>query len=184
MRTVETTEAPAHTGPVPQAVEVDGWVFVSALFGVDPATGQLPDTAEAEAEQLFANLKAILRAAGGDLGDVVRVGIFTTHLQRDRPALNEVWKRAFGDHRPARSAVEATAFGRPGENARFMVEVTARIRDASGGTDRSNHRGRPVGSRRGARTVSAQRKSSAVSLTAAACAGQLPIQPPSERWVP
>ncbi len=50
MRTVETTEAPVHTGPVPQAVEVDGWVFVSALFGVDPATGQLPDTAEAEAE--------------------------------------------------------------------------------------------------------------------------------------
>ena len=135
MRTVETTDAPAHTGPVPQAVEVDGWVFVSALFGVDPATGRLPDTAETEAEQLFANLKAILRAAGGDLGDVVRVGIFTTHLQRDRPALNEVWKRAFGDHRPARSAVEATAFGRPGENARFMVEVTARIRDASGGTE-------------------------------------------------
>ena len=109
--------------------------FSCPLFsGSIPATGQLPDTAEAEAEQLFANLKAILRAAGGELGDVVRVGIFTTHLQRDRPALNEVWKRAFGDHRPARSAVEATAFGRPGENARFMVEVTARIRDASGGT--------------------------------------------------
>ena len=97
--------------------------------------GELPDTAEAEAEQLFTNLKAILRAAGGELSDVVRVGIFTTHLQRDRPALNEVWKRAFGDHRPARSAVEATAFGRPGENARFMVEVTARLRDASSGTD-------------------------------------------------
>ena len=94
-----------------------------------------PGHREAEAEQLIANLKAILRAAGGELGDVVRVGIFTTHLQRDRPALNEVWKRAFGDHRPARSAVEATAFGRPGENARFMVEVTARIRDASGGTE-------------------------------------------------
>ena len=64
MRTIETDEAPAHTGPVPQAVEVDGWVFVSALFGVDPKTGQRPDTAEAEAEQLFANLDAILRAAG------------------------------------------------------------------------------------------------------------------------
>src|SRR4029078_665370 len=116
---------------------------VSALFGVDPATGQLPGTAEAEAEQLFTNLKAILRLPGGALGDVVRVGIFTTHLQRDRPALNEVWKRAFGDHRPARSAVEATAFGRPGENARFMVEVTARIRDASGGTDREEPRPPP-----------------------------------------
>src|ERR1700754_2863236 len=127
MRTIETTEAPVHTGPVPQAVEVDGWVFVSALFGVDPTIGQLPDTAEAEAEQLLANLSAILRAAGGDLGDVVRVGIFTTHPQRDRPALNEVWKRVFGEHRPARSAVEVAAFGRPAESPRFMVEVTARV---------------------------------------------------------
>jgi 2-iminobutanoate/2-iminopropanoate deaminase len=134
MRTIETPDAPAHQGPVPQAVEVDGWVFVSALFGVDPRTGHLPDTAEAEAEQLFTNLEAILGAAGGGLGDVVRVGIFTTHLQRDRPALNAVWKRAFGGHRPARSAVEVAAFGRPGENARFMFEVTARIGDAGGGT--------------------------------------------------
>ncbi|WP_396909217.1 RidA family protein [Mycolicibacterium sp.] len=128
MRTIQTDGAPEHTGPVPQAVEVDGWLFVSALFGVDPSTGQLPDTAEAEAEQLFANLSAILAAAGGQLTDVVRVGIFTTHLQRDRPALNEVWKRAFGDHRPARSAVEVSAFGRPGAGPRFMVEVTARVR--------------------------------------------------------
>ena len=137
MRTIETPDAPAHKGPVPQAVEADGWVFVSALFGVDPRTGQLPDTAAAEAEQLFTNLNAILRAAGGELSDVVRVGIFTTHLQRDRPALNEVWKRAFGDHRPARSAVEVAAFGRPGESARFMIEVTARIGDANGGADPS-----------------------------------------------
>jgi 2-iminobutanoate/2-iminopropanoate deaminase len=114
-------------GPVPQAVEVDGWIYVSALFGVDPSTGQRPDTAEGEAEQLFANLNAILHAAGAAFTDVVRVGIFTTHLQRDRPALNEVWKRVFGDHRPARSAVEVISFGRPGEAPRFMFEVTARL---------------------------------------------------------
>lgn len=129
MRTIETADSPAHKGPVPQAVEVDGWVFVSALFGADPQTGLIPDTAESEAVQLFANLKAILRAAGGELSDVVRVGIFTTHLQRDRPALNEVWKRVFDEHRPARSAVEVAAFGRPGESPRFMVEVTARVRN-------------------------------------------------------
>ena len=105
--------------------------------GLIRGQGSFPDTAEAEAEQLFANLNAILRAAGGELSDVVRVGIFTTHLQRDRPALNEVWKRAFGDHRPARSAVEVAAFGRPEESPRFMIEVTARIGDANGGTDPS-----------------------------------------------
>jgi 2-iminobutanoate/2-iminopropanoate deaminase len=127
MRIIETPDSPAHKGPVPQAVEVDGWVFVSALFGADPTTGQFPDSADAEAEQLFSNLGAILRAAGGELSDVVRVGIFTTHLQRDRPALNAMWKRVFGDHRPARSAVEVAAFGRPDENPRFMIEVTARL---------------------------------------------------------
>ena len=127
MRVIETPDAPRHAGPVPQAIECDGWVFVSALFGADPATGQLPDRVEDEAELLFSNLAAILRSAGGGLPDVVRVGIFTTHLQRDRPVLNEVWRRRFGDHRPARSAVEVTAFGRPGENARFMIEATARI---------------------------------------------------------
>jgi 2-iminobutanoate/2-iminopropanoate deaminase len=137
MRTIETEGAPTHKGPVPQAVEVDGWVFVSALFGTDPETGELPEAAEAEAEQLFVNLRAILRAAGGDLGDVVRVGIFTTHLQRDRPALNEVWKAAFGDHRPARSALEVAAFGRPTESPRFMIEVTARIPSGHGATDPS-----------------------------------------------
>ena len=42
MRTIETDGAPAHNGPVPQAVEVDGWVFVSALFGTDPADGATP----------------------------------------------------------------------------------------------------------------------------------------------
>lgn len=130
MRIIETDGAPAHTGPVPQAVEVDGWIFVSALFGVDPTTGLRPEGAEAEAEQLFANLAAILSAAGAGLSDVVRVGIFTTHLQRDRPAFNEVWKRTFGEHRPARSAVEVSAFGRQGEEPRFMVEVTARVRQS------------------------------------------------------
>ena len=74
MRIIETDGAPAHTGPVPQAVEVDGWIFVSALFGVDPTTELRPEGAEAEAEQLFANLAAILSAAGAGLRDVVRAG--------------------------------------------------------------------------------------------------------------
>jgi 2-iminobutanoate/2-iminopropanoate deaminase len=51
------------------------------------------------------------------------------HLQRDRPVFNEVWAGVFGDHRPARSAVEATDFGRPRDAVRSMMEVVAR-RDA------------------------------------------------------
>jgi 2-iminobutanoate/2-iminopropanoate deaminase len=125
VRVIETEEAPAHTGPVPQAVEAGGWIFVSALFGADPRTHAMPADARGEAEQLFANLSAILAAAGVGLTAVVRVGIVMRALQRDRPVFNEVWAEQFMQHRPARSAIEASDFGRRGENARFMVEVTA-----------------------------------------------------------
>jgi 2-iminobutanoate/2-iminopropanoate deaminase len=125
VRIIETADAPSHNGPVPQAVEAGGWIYVSALFGADPRTHAIPDDARAEAEQLFANLTAILAAAGAALTDVVRVGIVMRALQRDRPLFNQVWAERFGGHRPARSAIEASDFGRPGENARFMVEATA-----------------------------------------------------------
>lgn len=98
---------------------------MSALFGADPATHAIPSDARQEAEQLFTNLTAILTAAGAGLADVVRVGIVMRALQRDRPVFNQVWAERFGDHRPARSAIEARDFGRKGENARFMVEAVA-----------------------------------------------------------
>jgi len=122
---IETEDAPRHTGPVPQAVEAGGWIYVSALFGADPQTHAIPADAHAEAEQVFTNLSAILAAAGATLTDVVRVGIVMRALQRDRPVFNQVWAEQFAEHRPARSAVETSDFGRKGENARYMVEVTA-----------------------------------------------------------
>jgi 2-iminobutanoate/2-iminopropanoate deaminase len=125
MQVIHTEDAPSHTGPVPQAVEAGGWIYVSALFGADPVTHEIPGDARAEAERLFANLAAILGSAGIGLSGVVRVGIVMRALQRDRPVFNQVWAERFGEHRPARSAIEAADFGRKGENARFMVEVVA-----------------------------------------------------------
>ena len=125
MQVIHTEDAPPHTGPVPQAVEAAGWIYVSALFGAHPATHAIPTDAREEAEQLFANLTAILAAAGAGLTDVVRVGVVMRALQRDRPAFNQVWVERFGEHRPARSAIEATDFGRKGENARYMIEAVA-----------------------------------------------------------
>lgn len=83
---------------------------MSALFGADPVGHAIPQDTKAEAERIFTNLVAILAAAGTDLTNVVRVGIVMRDLQRDRPALNKVWAERFGDHRPARSAVESPAF--------------------------------------------------------------------------
>jgi 2-iminobutanoate/2-iminopropanoate deaminase len=122
---IHTDDAPSHTGPVPQAVEAGGWIHVSALFGADPAGHAIPSDPRAEAEQLFTNLAAILKAGGAELTDVVRVGIVMRDLQRDRPVFNQVWAERFGEHRPARSAIQAADFGRAGEHARYMIEVAA-----------------------------------------------------------
>ena len=125
MQVIHTDKAPSHVGPVPQAVEAGGWIYVSALFGADPVDRVIPQDAAAEANVVFDNLVAILAAAGAELTDVVRVGIVMRDLQRDRPAFNQVWADRFGDHRPARSAIQSDEFGRTGENARFMIEATA-----------------------------------------------------------
>lgn len=55
----------------------------------------------------------------------MRVGIVMKDLQAHRPLFEEVRVERFGAHRPARAAIESTAFGRAGENARFMIEVAA-----------------------------------------------------------
>lgn len=125
MEIIHSGDAPPHTGPVPQAVAAGGWIFVSALFGADAVTHEIPDDAAAEAGVLFDNLAAILAAGGVALRDVVRVGIVMRDLQTDRPPFNRVWAERFGDHRPARSAIQSAEFGRKGENARYMLEVTA-----------------------------------------------------------
>ena len=125
MEIIHTDDAPPHTGPVPQAVVAGGWVYVSALFGADAKTHAIPEDATAEANVLFDNLIAILAAGGVGLRDVVRVGIVMRDLQADRPTFNEVWAERFGDHRPARSAIQSAQFGRKGGNARYMLEVTA-----------------------------------------------------------
>jgi 2-iminobutanoate/2-iminopropanoate deaminase len=125
VQVIHTDDAPSHTGPVPQAVEAGGWIYVSALFGAHPKDHAIPQDARAEAEQVFDNLAAILAAAGANLTDVVRVGIVLRDLQRDRPVFNQVWAERFGEHRPARSAIQSPDFGRVGENARYMIEVAA-----------------------------------------------------------
>jgi 2-iminobutanoate/2-iminopropanoate deaminase len=125
MQVIHTDAAPSHTGPVPQAVAAGGWIHVSALFGADPVGHAIPPDARDEAVQLLTNLEAILKAAGAGLTDVVRVGIVMRDLQRDRPVFNAVWAERFGEHRPARSAIQSPDFGRRGENPRFMIEVAA-----------------------------------------------------------
>ncbi len=89
--------------PIPTASRVAGMIATGGIRGVDRDTGRLPDTAEAQARQMFDNLRDTVRAAGGDVGDIVKVTIWLSD-PADRPLVNPPWEALFPDPdaRPAR----------------------------------------------------------------------------------
>lgn len=106
---VRTDRAPAAIGPYSQAVIAGGWIFSSGQIPVDPATGGVPGGSVAEQTELvLGNLAAVLEAAGGGLGTVVRTTVYLSDMAFFGE-MNAVYGRHFGDHRPARSTVAVAA---------------------------------------------------------------------------
>ncbi len=105
MQSIHTDQAPAAIGPYSQAQRVGGFVFVSGQIPVDPASGAIPAGVEAQAEQVFRNLAAILRAAGTDLSRTVKTTLFIQNMA-DFAAVNAIYARHFSEPYPARSCVE------------------------------------------------------------------------------
>jgi 2-iminobutanoate/2-iminopropanoate deaminase len=96
-------------GPFSLAVRGGDALFVSGQVAQDPATGALIDgDVSGQAEQVLRNLAAVLEAAGKDLGDVVRVGVYLTDMA-DFAAVNEVYRRHFHAPYPARTAIAVAA---------------------------------------------------------------------------
>ena len=121
-RTIHTEAAPQAIGPYSQAVIAGELVFVSGQIPLDPASGQLvAGDFRAEAERVLANVDAVLAAAGCDRTSVVKATVFLTDLSLFA-ALNEVYARFFGDHRPARAVVGVSALPR---GARIEMEAVA-----------------------------------------------------------
>ena len=100
--------APAPIGPYSpgRAVPSGGrWVVTSGQTGIDPATGKLVDGGVAvQTERVLQNVRAVLQSGGADLGDVVKTTVFLFDMA-DFAAMNEVYARVFGDHKPARTTV-------------------------------------------------------------------------------
>jgi 2-iminobutanoate/2-iminopropanoate deaminase len=93
-----------HGGlPIPAACRVDNIVMSGGINGHDPATGQLPESVEGQVRQMFANVRAVLAAAGATPDDVVKVTCFVGDPSY-RAALNPAWTELFPDElsRPAR----------------------------------------------------------------------------------
>ena len=109
---VATPDAPRAIGPYSQAVTCGDLVFTAGQIALDPATMQIVEGGIAEqTERVLANLEAVLRAAGTDLGRVVKTTVFLQRMS-DFAAMNEVYARRFGEHRPARSTVAAAGLPR------------------------------------------------------------------------
>ncbi len=125
MKPHHTDSAPAALGPYSQAVSADGWLFTSGQVGIDPATGgMVAGGFEPQARQVLLNLEAVLTQAGCTFADVVKATIYVADLA-DFATLNELYAAAMGDHRPARSTVQAAALP---AGALVEIDLVARIR--------------------------------------------------------
>lgn len=123
MTIVQTPNAPAAIGPYSQAMIVNGMVFTSGQIALTPEGEMLTGDVKVQCAQVLSNLTAVLEAAGSSLDKVVKTTIFLDNMD-DFGAVNELYARAFGDHKPARSTVAAKTLPR---NALVEIEAIALI---------------------------------------------------------
>ncbi|HEX5591588.1 MAG TPA: RidA family protein [Candidatus Limnocylindrales bacterium] len=121
---VSTSGAPAAIGPYSQGIASGDFVFCSGQLGLDPATGELVDGVEAQAERALRNLAAVLDAGGCSWGDVVKTTIYLADIN-DFGAVNAIYARFMPDPPPARSTFAVGALPKGG---RIEIEAIARRR--------------------------------------------------------
>jgi 2-iminobutanoate/2-iminopropanoate deaminase len=124
-RPVTSDQFAKPVGPYSPGVVFDRLIFVSGQGATNPQTGRLagPDV-EAQTEQCLRNVAAILEAAGSGLQHVLRCGVFLLDM-REFQQMNGVYQRVFGDHRPARTTIQAAAL--PGEGLRVEIDAVAYV---------------------------------------------------------
>ncbi|HJR59397.1 MAG TPA: RidA family protein [Vicinamibacterales bacterium] len=121
---VSSDQAPRAIGPYSQAVRAGSLVFVSGQIALDPATGAMVDgDIAAQTHRVFANLRAILEAAGASFEHVVRTTVYLADMN-DFAAVNEVYGTYFSSPAPARATVQAA---RLPKDARVEIDVIASL---------------------------------------------------------
>ena len=102
----EAAPAPFQGAPYSQAIKANGFVFVSGQLSLRPGDKELSaGDIGSQTEQVFANLRAILEAAGTSLDNLVKTTVFLQNLD-DFAGMNEIYSKHVGDRPPARSTVE------------------------------------------------------------------------------
>src|SRR5918997_1644629 len=117
---VHTPDAPAPAGHYSQAVVYNGLVFVAGQLAIDPRTGEKRlGSIEGQTEQVLKNVGEILKAADSDLSRVLKMTMYISDINL-WGAVNEVYARVMGEHRPARAVIPTREL-----HHGFLIEVDA-----------------------------------------------------------
>ena len=121
---VSSDAAPKAIGPYSQAIRAGSLVFVSGQIPLDPATGAMVDgDISAQTHRVFANLRAILEAAGASFDHVVRTTVYLADMN-DFTVVNEIYGTYFSSPAPARATVQAARLPR---DARVEIDLIASL---------------------------------------------------------
>ena len=126
LEAIETAGAPKAIGPYSQAVRAGNTVYLSGQIGLDPTTGQLVDGTEAQANRVFSNLRAVVDAAGGRMGQIAKLSILLVDLG-DFAKVNEIMASHFAPPYPARATYQVAGLPR---GARIEVDAVLVLGDA------------------------------------------------------
>ncbi len=123
-KVISTDDAPAAIGTYSQAVQHGNLTFVSGQIPLVPDTMELVDeNIDDQIRQVFANLSAILHAAGGSLADVLKFTVYLTNLEHF-PRVNEIMAETLSEPFPARAAIEVSALPK---GAKVEIDAIAAI---------------------------------------------------------
>ena len=117
---IQSADAPAAIGPYSQAILVGNTLYMSGQIPLDPKTMQIVEGIEAQAHQVFHNLRAVAGAAGARLNDIVKLSILLVDLG-DFAKVNEIMATYFDVPYPARATYQVAALPR---GARIEVDAT------------------------------------------------------------
>lgn len=123
MKIVSTNNAPAAIGPYVQGMVVNGMFYSSGQIPLTPQGEVIDGSITDQTAQVFANLEAVLTEAGSSLSKVVKTLVFLKDMN-DFAEFNAAYEKHFGDHKPARSAVEVA---RLPKDVKVEIEVIAII---------------------------------------------------------
>ena len=116
---IKTNGAPLAIGPYSQAVVINNMVFTSGQIPANPLTGEIPNGIEAQAHQVFANLKNLLEASGTGMSKVAKTTVFIQNME-EFGVVNKIYETYFTAPYPARSCVEVSKLPKGG-----LIEVEA-----------------------------------------------------------